>query len=118
MGDHRATTEPNRSQLDSPHAWRMAVAAFFTCFTLFGVVYSFGAFFKPMAMEFGADRVHTSVIFSLTACVYNLLGFAGGHLADRFGPRPVLLIGAISMGLGLIATSFIDSLWIGYVTYG
>jgi MFS family permease len=104
--------------LDSPHAWRMAVAAFFACFVIFGVVYSFGAFFKPMAAQFGADRAQTSAVFSITACIYNLLGFAGGHLADRFGPRRVLLTGALAMGLGLVATSLIDRLWIGYLTYG
>lgn len=107
-----------RAGLDSPHAWRMAVAAFFACFVIFGVVYSFGAFFKPMAAQFGADRAQTSAVFSITACIYNLLGFAGGHLADRFGPRRVLLTGALAMGLGLVATSLIDRLWIGYLTYG
>ena len=118
MSDSPAMRAMGRAQVDSPHAWRMAVAAFFTCFTLFGVVYSFGAFFKPMAVEFGADRVHTSAVFSITACIYNLLGFAGGHLADRYGPRRVLMVGAIAMGLGLIATSMAGSLAIGCVTYG
>ncbi len=59
MSDAPAMAGVSRAEVDSPHAWRMAVAGFFTCFTLFGVVYSFGAFFKPMAAEFGADRVHT-----------------------------------------------------------
>jgi nitrate/nitrite transporter NarK len=97
--DARAGLVTAHAGLDSTHAWRMAVAAFFACFVIFGVVYSFGAFFKPMATQFGADRAQTSAVFSITACIYNLLGFAGGHLADRFGPRRVLLTGAIAMGL-------------------
>jgi len=96
----------------------MTVMAFVTCFVIFGVVYSFGAFFKPMATEFGASRANTSIIFSVTAFIYNLLGIVGGHLTDRVGPRPVMIIGALALGLGLIATSFIGRLWIGYITYG
>lgn len=118
MSESAAMAGTDRAAPDSPHAWRMAVTAFFTCFIVFGVVYSFGAFFKPMAVEFGANRAHTSAVFSITACIYNLLGFAGGHLADRIGPRPVLITGAIAIGLGLIATSMIDRIWLGYVTYG
>lgn len=109
---------PNRTEIDSPRAWVMAGTAFVTCFVIFGVVYSFGAFFKPMAAQFGASRSNTSAIFSITAALYNLLGIAGGHLADRFGPRRVVITGALAMGAGLVATSCIDRLWIGYVTYG
>lgn len=118
MDAARESVVDARVGVDSPHAWRTAIAAFFACFVIFGVVYSFGAFFKPMAAEFRADRAQTSAVFSITACIYNLLGFAGGHLADRFGPRRVLLTGAIAMGLGLVSTSLIDRLWIGYLTYG
>ncbi|MBF6559964.1 MAG: MFS transporter [Candidatus Binataceae bacterium] len=107
-----------RALPDSPRAWLMAATAFFSCFTIFGVVYSFGAFFKPMAAEFGQSRAHTSAVFSITACIYNLLGLAGGHLADRFGPRPIVITGAFAMGAGLVATSMAGSLWLGCVAYG
>ncbi|MGH7917954.1 MAG: MFS transporter [Candidatus Binataceae bacterium] len=103
---------------DSPHAWRTVAAGFLACFTLFGVAYSFGAFFKPMAEEFGASREAISAIFSITSFLYFLLGPATGHLADRFGPRPVVAVGALAMGAGLIATGSIRHLWFGYLTYG
>ena len=89
-----------------------------SCFTLFGVAYSFGAFFRPMGMEFGASRMPTAVVFSITAGIYNALGAPAGHLSDRYGPRPVLLAAAFFMGTGLILTSRIDRLWMGYLTYG
>lgn len=103
---------------DSPHAWRIVAAGFIATFTLFGAVYSFGAFFKPMAAEFGASREAISAVFSITAFLYFLLGPVTGHLADRFGPRPVVAAGAFIMGAGLIATAFINHLWTGYITYG
>jgi MFS family permease len=39
-------------------------------------------------------------------------------MVDRFGPRVVLLLGAVSLLVGLLATSRVDSLAAGYLTYG
>lgn len=114
-----ATMEQRRpAEVDSPRAWITVLTAFTSCFTLFGVAYSFGAFFRPMGAEFGATRFSTSAVFSITAGVYNGLGAPAGYLSDRYGPRPVLLAGAFFMGTGLILTSRIDNLWMGYLTYG
>ncbi|MBE3605148.1 MFS transporter [bacterium] len=120
IANHANAVSPRLSQpaLDSPRAWLMAVAAFFACFTIFGVVYSFGVFFKPMAAQFGGSRAHTSIVFSLTAAIYNLLGLAAGHLSDRFGPRRVMAAGAIAIGAGLFFTASAGSLWFGCVAYG
>lgn len=106
------------AKIDSPQAWITVVTAFMSCFTLFGVAYSFGAFFRPMGREFGASRMPTAAVFSITAGIYNALGAPAGHLSDRYGPRPVLLAAAFFMGTGLVLTSRIDRLWIGYLTYG
>src|SRR5215472_14002208 len=80
---------------DSPRAWRMAAAAFVAMFAVYGIAYSFGAFFKPMAAEFGAPRSQTSMVFSLTVFVWSMLGSMAGHLADRFGPKIVIAAGAL-----------------------
>jgi MFS family permease len=109
---------PTLDRFDSPRAWWMVGAAFVAMFAAYGVAYSFGAFFKPMAAEFGAPRSATSAIFSITVLVWCVLGPITGHLSDRFGPRVVVGTGALVMGLGLALTSMIDRLWIGYLTYG
>jgi MFS family permease len=115
--DEAAQARAMLARFDSPRAWRMVAAAFVAMFAAYGIAYSFGAFFKPMAAEFGADRSRTSIIFSLTVCVWSMLGSLSGHLSDRFGPRVVVATGAIVMGAGLVMTSFIDRLWMGYLTY-
>jgi MFS family permease len=109
---------PPLELFDSPRAWRMVAAAFLAMFAVYGVAYSFGAFFKPMAAEFGARRSATSAVFSITVLVWAGLGPVTGHLSDRFGPRIVVATGAIVAGVGLALTSMIDRLWLAYLTYG
>jgi MFS family permease len=87
-------------------------------FTVFGVAYSFGAFFAPMSREFGAGRAAVSLVFSITAFLWFTLGAISGPLADRFGPRRVVLAGGAALGGGLLLTSLVNQLWAGYITYG
>jgi MFS family permease len=103
--------------IDSARAWLTVAAGFIACFTLFGVAYSFGAFFKPMAQEFGATREATSAIFSITGALYFALSPLTGYLSDRFGPQPVVAAGALATGGGVILTAFIPHLWFAYFTY-
>ena len=83
-----------------------------------GIAYSFGAFFESMSEEFDAAASATAVIFGITTFTFFWLGIITGRLADRFGPRLVLVIGAVALFTGLILTSRVDSLGAGYVTYG
>src|SRR5512146_1144294 len=106
-------TEP-----DSPAAWVIAFAAFVSMFTTFGLVYSFGAFVKPMTIEFHCSRAAISAVFSITAFIYFIFGAAAGPISDRIGPRPVIIASALFMGAGLILTARIDRLWLSYLTYG
>jgi MFS family permease len=104
--------------LDSAQGWVTVGAAFVAMAAVFGVAYSFGAFFAPMAAEFGTGSGATSLVFSVTACCWFLLGSVSGRAVDRFGPRPVLLVGAVALVGGLLVTSAAQQLWVGYVGYG
>jgi len=106
------------SLLDSGRAWIAVGAAFMAMFTVFGVAYSFGAFFTSMSAEFNAGSGATSAVFSITAFLYFTLGLVSGSVADRVGPRWVLATGAVAMGAGLALTSLVHALWVGYITYG
>jgi MFS family permease len=103
---------------DSARAWVVVGAAFAALFTVFGVTYSFGAFFEPISAEFGTGRGASSVVFSLTSLLFFTLGVISGPASDRFGPRPLLLVGAAAFGAGLVATAAADRLWVAYLTYG
>jgi MFS family permease len=106
------------SQPDSRRAWVMVLVAFTVGFVVFGTMYSFGAFFAPMAAEFRASRAATSAFFSITGLTFYLAGSIAGHLGDRFGPAVMTALGAVVMGGGLVFTGFIGQMWEGYLTYG
>jgi MFS family permease len=96
----------------------MVLVAFTVGFVVFGTLYSFGAFFSPMAAEFRASRAATSAFFSITGLIFYLVGSVAGHLGDRFGPAVMTALGAAVMGAGLVLTGFIGQMWEGYLTYG
>lgn len=104
--------------VDSARAWLTVVAAFLSSAVTLGTAYSFGAFFESMSEEFGSASGETAVIFGITTFSFFWLSIATGRLVDRHGPRLVLAIGAAAMFGGLLLTSRVDSLAVGYVTYG
>jgi MFS family permease len=93
-------------------------AAALSTFTLFFITYSFGTAFSAMSEEFDAGKGATALLFGLVIFFLFVLSLPAGRLTDRFGPRPLMAVGTVSMGVGLLLTSVIHSLWLGYATYG
>jgi predicted MFS family arabinose efflux permease len=105
-------------RLDSPQGWVVVAAAFLSMFTVFGIVYSFGAFFDSMAKDFGTGKGATALMFSITTAFYFFLGMFSGRVADRIGARPLVIFGAVMIFVSLLLTSRVGSIGLGYITYG
>jgi len=103
---------------NSVRAWLMVAATFLAGFVVFGVIYSAGVFLKPMADEFHASAAAASGFFSITSMIQYSLGAFTGRLTDRFGPRRVVTVGAVALGLGLGLTALAGHIWFGYLAYG
>lgn len=100
------------------YAWVVVWSTFFSLAVIFGVSYSFAAFFESFATEFSAQRADVSLIFGLSGLVYFVLGAVGGMLSDRFGPRVVCSMGMCCIAVGLVGTSFAQSMAMVYLCYG
>ena len=109
---------PSRSKIDSAAGWTVVFSAALATFAVFGVAYSFGVVLDEIKAEFGIGTGLTSLLFSISTFIYFVLGVFTGRLGDRFGPRRVLLAGAVSLGAGLWVTSLASNLWLGIATYG
>ena len=104
--------------MESRRAWVVVWATFVCLAVIFGVSYSFAAFFEIFAKEFSAQRADVSWIFGLCGLVYFVLGALGGVLADRWGPRVVCMAGMGFIALGLFLTSLAQNLGTVYLSYG
>jgi MFS family permease len=98
--------------------WWVVAGAFLCMMTGFAVAYSFAAFFGALEVEFGARRGETSLVFSIAAFLYFSLGFPAGLIADRTGPRPLVIGGLLLVAVGLVAAAQARSLWQVYLGYG
>ena len=70
-----------------------------------------------IALDMGWDR--TTIVFAATAGTWisGLTMPVIGRLADRYGPRYMMLIAALMVGFGYIALSNVSSLWQFFVIY-
>ncbi|MEO5698149.1 MAG: MFS transporter [Burkholderiaceae bacterium] len=96
---------------DEPrYGWVVVWACFVALAVIFGVAYSFAAFFESFANAFDASRAEVSLVFGLSGLLYFVLGAFGGMLADRFGPRLVTSAGMLCIGAALALGSVAESI--------
>ena len=106
-----ALPEPRR-------AWLMVWSTFTALAVIFGVAYSFAAFFESFSVDFDAPRADVALVFGLSGLVYFVLGAGAGMLADRYGPRRVCSAGMLFIAAGLLGTSMAPSIGAVYIAYG
>jgi len=85
---------------------------------MWGGYYAFGVFFKPVLDEFGWTRAVISGAFSLASIVNGLLTVAVGGLTDKYGPRMVMTVCGLLLGLGFILMSQVSDVFQLYLFYG
>jgi len=100
------------------YGYIIVIAGFFVMAIIWGAVQSFGVFLKPMAAEFGWTRAMTSGAYSMCMFALGLFFIVTGRLNDKFGPRIVVTICGIFLGLAYLLLSQINALWQLYMLYG
>lgn len=89
-----------------------------TQFTIIGLLFSYGLFFKSFEAEFGWSRTLLSAASSLAFFIMGTLAMIGGRLNDRFGPRRVLAVSGVLYGLGFALISQVTAPWQLFAIFG
>lgn len=109
-----ATATPSRSSQSY-----ILVTAFLALFAIVGFAYyGLPFFYDFMTKEFGWSRaVVTSGNAVGKLIVGPVFGFIAGWMIDRYGPRRLMMTGALMAGTALIGLSFSSSLGMFYLFY-
>jgi len=89
----------------------VVAGACLTQFTIIGLLFSFGLFFKVFEAEYGWSRTLMSAASALSFLAMGVLGMIGGRLNDRFGPTRVLAVTGVLYGLGFALLSQVSQPW-------
>src|SRR5438874_3200195 len=91
------------------YGWVMvAIGAFITCIAI-GAMSSLAVFLQPITEATGWLHAAVSSAMTIGFLAMGAAGFGWGALSDRIGPRPVVLAGAVLLGLGLFLASHAQS---------
>ena len=100
------------------YGYVIVIASLVIMGVMLGAFYSFGVFFKPLLEEFGWTRAMTSGAFSLSLLMLSLFVIVVGKLTDRFGPRIIVSVSGLLLGVGYILMSQVTTTWQLYLFYG
>ncbi|MBN8974389.1 MAG: MFS transporter, partial [Rhizobiales bacterium] len=102
----------------SSYRWVIiAAGALMTCVGI-GAMFSLAIFLQPMSEATGWTRAGISSAMTLNFLVMGAAGFGWGTLSDRYGSRPVVLAGAILLGLALVLASRMTTIVGFQLVYG
>ena len=104
--------------MDNRYGWIIVAAgAVITCVAM-GAMFSLPVYLQPMADETGWSRAGISFAMTIGFVVLGIAGFGWGTLSDRIGARPVVLIGALVLGSGLLIASQATDIVVFQLAYG
>jgi len=100
------------------YGWTIVATAFAVIFLHLSIRGSFAVFVQPMTEALGWSTTDVSIGLSLFMFFYGVTAFAAGRMVDKYGPRWIILVHGLLLGLGIYLSSLVNAPWQFYLTYG
>lgn len=110
-----ATLSSGAVNRPASYRWMQLVLGIVAMAMIANLQYGWTLFVDPIAAKHGWSRAAIQVAFTIFVLTETWLVPIEGWFVDKFGPRPVVLVGGILCGLGWFINSFADSLGLLYV---
>jgi MFS family permease len=104
--------------MDSRYGWVIVAAGAFISCVSFGAIFALPVYLQPIAEETGWTRAGISGAMTIAFIVMGIAGFAAGTLSDRIGARPIVVVGGVLVGLGLLLASQAPDVLLFQLAYG
>lgn len=100
------------------YGYNIVAASFIISALTLGSYRTYGLFFSQLRAEFGWTSAIASGAYSATSLLMGFFAMLAGRLTDKFGPRVVLVLFGILLGIGYLLMSTVDSVWQLYLFLG
>ena len=100
------------------YGWWVTIAFAIMVFLSTGVRFSVGPFLKPIVADLGTDRGTFSLVVSLSLFLYGVFMPFVGRLVERWGARPVAILGTLVFATSLAGTGLVTRMWQLTLVYG
>jgi MFS transporter, OFA family, oxalate/formate antiporter len=77
--------------------------------------YGWTLFVNPISEKYGWTRAAIQVAFTIFVLTETWLVPFEGYLVDKYGPRPVVMVGGILCGIGWVMNAYANSLMLLYI---
>jgi sugar phosphate permease len=92
------------------YGWYMLASATLLAALSAGLlIHGASVYFNPIRRDLGLTAANTSLIFTISRAQAGAGGMLFGWLADKFGARPLIVIGSVLVGFGFIGIQTIHS---------
>jgi len=100
------------------YGWVVAIAGCIIIAAAQNTQYAFGVFLKPLINQFGWSRTAISGCVTIRSILGGTMSPISGALSDRYGPKKLIFVGVLIVGLSYLWASRLSSLWELYLTLG
>ncbi len=100
------------------YGYILVFSGFVMMLCMYGTLYSFGVFLKPLLAELHSPGASVSGAYSLCFFLSGALAMAAGRLTDRIGPRPVISCAGGLIASGYLLLSRVETIAGLYLYYG
>ncbi len=83
-----------------------------------GAVYAYSVFKKPLEEMFKASATQGNLPYMIFLAMFSLFTFVAGRFIDKAGPKKVMIVGGIIVGIGWMLTYFASNIYMVVATYG
>jgi len=118
MQDNMKPKNPLGFKIGIHYAWIIIAIAAFIHMTGGSIRQAFGVLIIPLEMEMGWSVSQIALGYSIASLTGAFLAPMTGMATDRFGARPVIMIGSVFFLLGAIITGLVTEVWHIWISYG
>lgn len=100
------------------YGYNIVAAGFVTQAACVGAMFIYGVLFKEFEAAFGWSRALVSGASSFAFFIMGAMAVVAGTLNDKIGPRIILTVSSISLGIGFLFMASMNAPWQLYLFYG